>query len=123
MSVKRKTKREKNTHHNKTLFSTHWNPREIRIYDANSGRAEKEWTKSIFEPDLKRSPDHPCKGWRVARTKPNNSTYKWTIITPRKESLRHKGSNRVMRFSTPANAILACEKHLRTYGTVPTWFT
>jgi hypothetical protein len=109
-----KTKKEKSKHHMRTLQQFKWTAREVRIMGV------KEWNKFIFEPArgtsgaLMNGMEH-LDGWYVARTRPKNKKYRWSIVQPAdiygpKKIVRHKQSGRPMRFSTPANAIIAAEK-------------
>ena len=116
--VKLKDKKAKSKHHLDTTFQYRWTAQEVRIIGLKS--AEKGFSKSVFLPDTARDPNHPLMEWRVVRSKPNNKKYRWTIAIG-KRVLRHKQSRRPMRFSTPANAIIAAEKYALGSG-MRNWF-
>jgi hypothetical protein len=108
-----KSKQAKSKHHMNTLSKYSWAPKTIRIMGV------EEFNKFIFTPvrskDGNLMPDMiHLDGWYVARTRPKNKKYRWSIVMPDGKGgrtiLRHNQSQRPMRFSTPANAIIACEK-------------
>ncbi len=116
--VKLKDKKAKSKHHLDIIYKYRWSAMEVNIIGLKT--AEKQFSKSVFLPVSKTTDDHPLKEWRVVRSKPNNKKYKWTICIGRRV-LRHKQSRRPMRFSTPANAIIAAEKYALGSG-MRNWF-
>jgi hypothetical protein len=108
-----KSKQAKSKHHMNTLRQYSWAPKTIKVMGV------EEFNKFIFTPvrskDGNLMPDMiHLDGWYVARTRPRNKKYRWSIVMPDGKGgrtiLRHNQSQRPMRFSTPANAIIACEK-------------
>lgn len=102
-----KSKQAKSKHHMNTLLQYGWTAKEITIMGS------KEFIKNIFVPRITEQSIH-LDGWYVARTRPKNKKFKWSVVMPDgkggKQIVRHAQSNRPMRFSTPAYAIIACEK-------------
>jgi hypothetical protein len=98
-----KSKQAKSKHHMNTLFQYGWTAKEIPMMGQKG-----QFNKSIFVPRITDQSIH-LDGWYVARTRPKNKKFRWSIVHDR-TILRHNQSNRPMRFSTPANAIIACEK-------------